>query len=126
MAIVLQPGTMLVCRHVDDESHASCAQFEAKNNSATCADVDTEWCEYEMDSILGTDALDVLRWVGCDTCDDDNEVGGVHVSAQSRHMLMQKLARNTDLQGLGLRQARLSTCETPLAARRRVSQVLML
>ena len=33
---------------------------------------------------------------------DDNEVGGVHVSAQSRHMLMQKLARNTDLQGLGL------------------------
>jgi len=33
---------------------------------------------------------------------DDNEVGGVHVSAQSRHMLMQKLARNTDMQGMGL------------------------
>jgi hypothetical protein len=32
---------------------------------------------------------------------DDSEMGGVHVSAQSRHMLMQKLARNTDLQGLG-------------------------
>ena len=36
---------------------------------------------------------------------DDGEFGGVHVSAQSRHMLMQKLARNTDLQGLGLQFA---------------------
>jgi len=33
---------------------------------------------------------------------DDNEMGGVHQSAQSRHQLMQKLARNTDLQGMGL------------------------
>lgn len=32
---------------------------------------------------------------------DDNELGGVHVSAQSRASLMQKLARNTDLGGLG-------------------------
>jgi hypothetical protein len=30
---------------------------------------------------------------------DDNELGGVHVSAQSRAALMQKLARNTDLVG---------------------------
>jgi len=30
---------------------------------------------------------------------DDNELGGVHVSAQSRASLMQKLARNTDLVG---------------------------
>lgn len=36
---------------------------------------------------------------------DDNEMGGVHQSAQSRHQLMQKLARNTDLQGMGLQFA---------------------
>lgn len=32
---------------------------------------------------------------------DDNELGGVHVSAQSRHQLMQKLARNADMGAIG-------------------------
>ena len=36
---------------------------------------------------------------------DESGDGGVHMAAQSRHQLMQKLARNTDLQGMGLQFA---------------------
>ena len=53
---------------IDDFNHSACGQFEARNDSSTCHDVDSWWCD-GVRAALSADERRLLAWYGCDSCD---------------------------------------------------------
>ena len=79
-AVDVQMNELVVMNHdhiddfytgIDDFNHTACSGLEDRNDSSVCAAVDSTWCgKVTSPSLFGASGNKMLRWVGCDTCDD--------------------------------------------------------